>query len=136
MKTVSKSHIRVASVPARRPGVTRSVTTRRRATIVLDSVPEVHHQRDHVDPTVWRRPDMRGFLARRDIAAVYRLLNRYGVSQRAIAARTGQSQSEVSEIIAGRRNVVSYEVLLRISEGFDLPRGWMGLAYDPPAPDA
>ncbi len=73
---------------------------------------------------------MRKCLADRDIAGVFRLLQRYGMSQRAIAARTGQSQSEVSEIIAGRRQVVSYDLLVRISEGLAVPRGWMGLAFD------
>jgi hypothetical protein len=34
---------------------------------------------------------MRGALARRDIGAVYRILQKYGVSQRRIAALTGQS---------------------------------------------
>jgi transcriptional regulator with XRE-family HTH domain len=73
---------------------------------------------------------MRLALAHRDIATVYRLLQRVGVSQRAIAARTGQSQSEISEIIAGHRVVVSYDVLVRIAVGLGVPRGWMGLAYD------
>jgi transcriptional regulator with XRE-family HTH domain len=79
---------------------------------------------------------MRRLLAVRDVAGVFRLLQRYGVSQRAIAAHTGQSQSEVSEIIAGRRRVVSYELLLRICEGLDIARGWMGLALDQVAADA
>ena len=73
---------------------------------------------------------MRRFLAARDIRAVYRLLQQCGVSQRAIAARTGQSQSEISEIIAGLRRVNSYALLERIAMGLDIPRGWMGLAYD------
>jgi transcriptional regulator with XRE-family HTH domain len=73
---------------------------------------------------------MRRRLCERDIAGVYRLLQAHGVSQRAIAARTGQSQSEVSEIVAGRRQVVAYDVLVRIADGLVVPRGWMGLAYD------
>ena len=73
---------------------------------------------------------MRRFLAARDIGSVYRLLQRLGISQRVIAARTGQAQSEVSEIVAGHRQVVSYDVLERIAAGFGIPRGWMGLAYD------
>ena len=52
------------------------------------------------------------------------------VSQRTIAARTGQSQSEISEIVARHRQVHSYELLVRIAEGLGIPRGWMGLAYD------
>ena len=87
-------------------------------------------RRDHIPPIVWERPDMRRCLAEHDIAGVYRLLQRHGVSQRALAARTGQSQSEVSEIIAHRRQVVTYDLLLRIAQGLGVPRGWMGLAYE------
>jgi plasmid maintenance system antidote protein VapI len=71
---------------------------------------------------------MRYALAVHDIAKVYRLLQRFGVSQRRIAARVGQAQSEVSEIIGGRR-VVAYDVLIRIADGLGVPRGWMGLQY-------
>jgi hypothetical protein len=78
---------------------------------------------------VWTRGDMRVALANRDVASIYRLLQRYGMSQRVIASLTGQSQSGVSEIIKGSR-VVSYEVLLRIADGFGIPRGRMGLAFD------
>jgi transcriptional regulator with XRE-family HTH domain len=72
---------------------------------------------------------MRTALAARDIAAVFKLLQRVGVSQRRIAALTGQSQSEISEILAGR-HVVSYDVLARIADGLGVPRGQLGLAYD------
>ena len=81
-----------------------------------------------INPSVWARIDMRQALAVRDIGAVYRLLQRFGVAQRRIAALTDQSQSEVSEIIGGRRTVVSYDVLVRICDGLGVPRGWMGLA--------
>jgi transcriptional regulator with XRE-family HTH domain len=84
---------------------------------------------ERVDPTLWRRADMRAALASRDIAAVFRLLQRVGVSQRRIAALTGQSQSEISEILSGR-HVVSYDVLARIADGLGVPRGNLGLAYD------
>lgn len=72
---------------------------------------------------------MRAALAARDISTVYRLLRRVGVSQRQIAAMTGQSQSEVSEILKGRQ-VMAYDVLARIADGLGIPRGFMGLAYD------
>jgi transcriptional regulator with XRE-family HTH domain len=71
---------------------------------------------------------MRYALATHDIGTVYRLLQRYGVSQRRIAARVEQTQSEISEILGGRR-VVSYDVLVRIADGLGVPRGWMGLEY-------
>lgn len=87
-------------------------------------------RRKWINPAVWERHDMRIALAARDIATVYRLLQRYGLAQRHIAALTAQSQGEVSEIITGTRRVVSYEVLVRIADGLGVPRGWMGLAYD------
>lgn len=72
---------------------------------------------------------MRNALAAREVSTVYRLLRRTGVSQRQIAAMTGQSQSEVSEILKGRQ-VMAYDVLARIADGLGVPRGYMGLAYD------
>ena len=68
-------------------------------------------------------------LARRDITTVYRLLTDAGITQQHIASLTGQLPSEVSEILKGRQ-VMAYNVLVRIADGFDVPRGWMGLAYD------
>ncbi|MGH3997783.1 MAG: helix-turn-helix domain-containing protein, partial [Pseudonocardiaceae bacterium] len=63
------------------------------------------------------RPEARKALAERDIGAVYRLLYRDGVSQREIARRTGQSQSEVSEIMHRGRQVRDITVLERIADG-------------------
>ncbi len=69
-------------------------------------------------------------LARRDIACVFRILRDAGVSQARVALTTGQKQSEVSEIISGRQ-VQSVVLLERIADGLGVPRGWMGLAYEP-----
>lgn len=80
-----------------------------------------------VHSAVWEQPTMRAALARRDIGAVYRMLTGAGVSQRQIAHLTGQSQSEVSEILQGRQ-VIGYPVLARIAEGLGIARGLMGLA--------
>jgi predicted XRE-type DNA-binding protein len=77
---------------------------------------------------VFNDREMRLALAQRDIAKVYKLLQKYGVSQRRIARFTQQTQSEVSEIITGKRVVRSYDVLVRIADGLAIPRGWMGLA--------
>jgi transcriptional regulator with XRE-family HTH domain len=82
-----------------------------------------------IDPAVWERPAMSAALAARDVAAIFRLLQNIGVSQRRIAAMTGQSQSEISEILAARQ-VMAYDVLARIADGLGIPRGKMGLAYD------
>jgi hypothetical protein len=76
-----------------------------------------------VDPTLFWRADVRRVLAALDIGGLYRVLGAdAGVSQRQIAACTGQSQSEVSEIVAGRRRAEGHQVLGRIAEGFDIPR--------------
>jgi hypothetical protein len=73
---------------------------------------------------------MREALAERDIGGVYRLHQRYGVSQRAIAAMTQRPQAEVSDIVAGRRRVYAYRVLFRVADGLGVQRGRMGLAFD------
>jgi hypothetical protein len=52
----------------------------------------VPHRSKCIDPTVWERNDIRRALAVRDIGAVYRLLQRFGVAQRRIAALDGLPQ--------------------------------------------
>jgi len=80
-----------------------------------------------IDPALYRREDVRRVLAERDITALYRILRDTGITQRRIAELTGQSQSEVSEILKGRR-VLSYDLLVRIAEGLAIPRELMGLS--------
>jgi len=85
-------------------------------------------RQSHAVPAdAWEQPEMRAALASREISAVYRLLRKHGVSQRQIAAMTGQSQSEVSEILKGRQ-VMAYKVLKRIADGLGIPRPYLGLA--------
>lgn len=86
------------------------------------------------DPELFASPGMRAALASRDISTVYRLLAQAGVTQRAIAQATGQSQSEVCEILQGRQ-VMVYDVLVRIAAGLGVPRGAMGLGYGAYAED-
>ena len=73
-----------------------------------------------IDPRLYECEDVRQILAERDIAALYLILKGEGVTQRTIAALTGQSQSEVSEILAGRK-VLAYDLLVRIAEGLASP---------------
>jgi transcriptional regulator with XRE-family HTH domain len=73
---------------------------------------------------------MRKALGTRDVATVFRILQRYGLSQRAISARAGMAQSEVCDILKGRRRVTTYEIFVRIADGDGLPRAWLGVAYD------
>jgi transcriptional regulator with XRE-family HTH domain len=80
-----------------------------------------------VTPQWYERPEARAALDARDVGAVYRLLQREGVPQREIARRAGQSQSEVSEILRGRR-VRDVMVLERIVDGLEVPRAFMRLS--------
>jgi transcriptional regulator with XRE-family HTH domain len=81
-----------------------------------------------VDPALYRRDDVRPVLAERDITELYRVLKGAGLTQRQMAALTDQSQSEVSEILKGRR-VRDVTVLERICDGLGIPRELMGLSY-------
>jgi transcriptional regulator with XRE-family HTH domain len=81
-----------------------------------------------IDPALYQRDDVRAVLAERDIGALYRVLRDEGITQRRIAELTGQSQSEVSEILKGRR-VRDVTVLERIAKGLGIPRELMGLSY-------
>lgn len=65
----------------------------------------------------------------RDVGAIFRILMAGGMQQREIARLVGMGQSEVSEILAGRR-VMAYDVLVRVADGLGIPRGMMGLAGD------
>jgi transcriptional regulator with XRE-family HTH domain len=94
----------------------------------VNNVPDAR-QGPLISRETWEKREMRDALAGREVSAVYRLLRLEGVSQRQIAAMTGQSQSEVSEILKGRQ-VMAYDVLARIADGLGVPRGYMGLAYD------
>lgn len=80
-------------------------------------------------------PDARKALAARDITTVYQMLYQGGVSQREIARRTGQSQSEVSEIIHVGRQVRDATVLERIANGLKVPRPFLRLLTHAPGED-
>lgn len=80
------------------------------------------------DLELFALPGMRAALVNRDIGTVYRILMQAGVVQRVIAQATGQSQSEVCEILKGRQ-VMAYDVLDRIATGLGVPREAMGLGY-------
>ena len=86
-----------------------------------------------VDPALWDRPEMRPVLSTRDITTLYQVLIKAGMSQHRIAKLTGQTQSEVCEILKGRR-VLSYDVLVRIAEGLRIPRELMASPTASPAP--
>jgi transcriptional regulator with XRE-family HTH domain len=88
---------------------------------------------DPLGPEFLDDDEVRAVLAARDIGALYRLMKRLGASQRQIAGLTGQTQSEVCEILSGRQ-VLNVRVLERIADGFGIPRAWMGLSYGESGP--
>ncbi|MGH3901762.1 MAG: helix-turn-helix domain-containing protein [Pseudonocardiaceae bacterium] len=79
------------------------------------------------DPAMFEGEEMRAALAARDVTLIYRLLCQAGVTQREIARRAGQSQSEVSNILKGR-TVRDVTVLERIADGLGISRDRMRLA--------
>ncbi|MGH3921489.1 MAG: helix-turn-helix domain-containing protein, partial [Pseudonocardiaceae bacterium] len=85
-----------------------------------------------VDPALWWHEDMRAVLWARDIGTVYRLiLEATGMSQYRLAKLVGQSQSEVCEILKGRR-VKDITLLERIVSRLGIPPELMRLsAYGP-----
>lgn len=74
-------------------------------------------------------PDVVAACARRDIASLYRYLQACGFKQRRIATLTESNQSDVTEIVTGRRVPRTYDLFVRIANGLGIPRGRMGLAY-------
>lgn len=71
-------------------------------------------------------------LARHDLATVLNTLLGHGLTQRDIAAMMpGMRQSDIWAIASGRRQVATYRLLERVCGGLVLPRGWLGLEYDP-----
>lgn len=82
-----------------------------------------------IDPAQYARPEMRRVLVALDIGGLYRLLGQGGLPQREIARRTGQSQSDVSDIARGRRRVENLHLLRRIVAGLEIPPERMGLSW-------
>lgn len=81
-----------------------------------------------IDPELWDTTEARRALADRDVTTIYRILRDAGVPQRRIAELTGQTQSEVCEILSGRK-VKQYDTLLRITQSLGIARGAVGMSY-------
>ncbi|MGV9601310.1 helix-turn-helix domain-containing protein [Streptosporangium sandarakinum] len=76
--------------------------------------------------------EMRRSLEKRDIGAVFELLNkRGGVSLRVLGSAVGMTASRVQEIIKGKRQVTSIEVFERIADALQIPGQQLGLADRP-----
>jgi transcriptional regulator with XRE-family HTH domain len=87
-----------------------------------------------VSPSIWQDRVAQRALAERDVAGLFRILQGHGLSQRQIADLTDQHQSEINDILGGRK-VTSVEVLERIADGLAIPRQCLGLTAAPPPAD-
>lgn len=76
-----------------------------------------------ISDLLWDATEMLDALAARDVAHVFRLVQRAThASQTTLGAATGLSQAQVSEITSGGRRVSSIDVLTRICNGLSMPR--------------
>lgn len=93
----------------------------------------------HIPDWAWQRHETRTMLRERDIAGLFTFARTHGgASQARIAAAVGVGQPRVNEIMRGRRDVVSIDVLERIATGLHMPddaRIDMGLAPQQPSND-
>lgn len=86
-----------------------------------------------IPPEFWARPELAGMLMMRIVEQILRaVIDEFGLSQRDLAFRIGMAQSEISEILGGRR-VQSVRVLERVADGLGCPRWRMNLAAMPSA---
>ena len=70
----------------------------------------------------WERPDVCQALRRRDMSALFRLLQQYlGLSQTRIGTAVGLGQGRMSEVINGIRQIRDVKVFERIADGLDMP---------------
>ncbi|MEV0134688.1 hypothetical protein AB0H83_40285 [Dactylosporangium sp. NPDC050688] len=85
-----------------------------------------------VDPAWWVTGTWDGrpigvFLAKRDVATIFRFVHARGISYNAIGALVGLSANRVAEIAKDVRQVTAYEVLERVAVGLQIPRPAMGV---------
>ena len=80
--------------------------------------------------TVCGRPDVRDALARGDWSLVLRAFLDSGLSQTAIAARTGLSQSQVSRLAGGKSSAPGIKTVKALCDGLQIPRRLVGLLDD------
>ncbi|WP_329484201.1 hypothetical protein OG555_18800 [Kribbella sp. NBC_01484] len=84
------------------------------------------------DPQWWTsgvhegRP-LRDSLAEQDIRTLFLFLRDHGYSRSALAAASGLAETRVRSISQGKQMVTSYDVLVRIADGFGIDRGLLGV---------
>jgi hypothetical protein len=96
---------------------------------------QAEHSARHVvrpDPQWWTsgvhqgRP-LRDYLAQQDIRTLFLFLRDRGFSRSALAAASGLAETRVRSISQGKQLVTSYDVLVRIADGFGIDRGLLGV---------
>src|SRR5215470_8038827 len=85
---------------------------------------------DSTAVAVCGRPDVLDALARGDWSIVLRAFMDYGLSQTAIAARTGLSQSQVSRLASGQSKTPGINTIKALCDGLAVPRRLAGLLED------
>src|SRR5262245_13601029 len=75
----------------------------------------------HLPDQVWRDPATLDALQSRDVAAIFHLARKYGISQQRISTNIGLVQGRVSQIMTGKRQVTSFELMERIAHGLNMP---------------
>lgn len=76
---------------------------------------------------IYDRPDVRDSLARGDWTVVLRAFLDQGLSQNAVAARTGLSQSQVSRLASGHSRTPGINTVKALCDGLGVPRRFVGL---------
>jgi Helix-turn-helix len=76
------------------------------------------------------RADVRDALARGDWSVVLCAFLDGGLSQTAIAARTGLSQSQVSRLAGGKSRTPGIDTVKALCDGLGVPRQFAGLLDD------
>ena len=76
----------------------------------------------------WNRPDVQDALARGDWPTVLRAFLDGGLSQTAIAARTGLSQSQISRLASGKNRTPGIKTVKALCDGLAVPRQFAGPA--------
>ncbi|MEU5108442.1 helix-turn-helix transcriptional regulator [Streptomyces sp. NPDC021354] len=80
---------------------------------------------------LWTRPEIQQALRGHDVGVLFRHFRQHtGASQTMVGSLVGMSQSDVSAIERGVRQVKTVQVLHRIADGLSLPGALLGLADD------
>ena len=76
----------------------------------------------------WNRPDIQDALALGDWPTVLGAFLDSGLSQTAIAARTGLSQSQISRLASGKSRTPGIKTVKALCDGLAVPRQFAGPA--------